>query len=300
MKPLILFLTGLICLVACSLPPGFVQDQPASFSQATPGLTSLSSAGGYCTIDPSTVNSPTIFENPADGFFKPAGESSTGSQSSTFLDTLEAGAGSSVTLLQEIHDLSAQRRADLLPAASGWLHRITLHFHSQVSPYPAWDNPTGKYQQEEWLSLDSQGFVHAHLKRAIHDPGKVDDYSLLLKAEWTNVYPDNQSSTRDAFPLDPNYGVYEQFSNLVEQGQTLNRATIYRDCWYQGEKYTTSDGQIVHAALFRPDHHTLRWIKTWQVSGGDITLIDSIDIVLEERLSRPPDDVLAVLAQSTP
>ncbi len=101
------------------------------------------------------------------------------------------------------------------------------------------------------------------IKRVVNDQGQAGEFSLLPGGAWTYVNLATQNSASSALPFDPNYGIYELFAYLLKQGQTLNKATLYKECWYQGEKYTISDGRIIHEALFKPDNHALRWIKIW-------------------------------------
>ncbi len=266
MKTITVVLIGLVWLTACSPAPSPIQAKSTPISQPTKGFPS------FPTTNLASTNTSAAL---------PAAPTST-------------------TLLQEIRDLSNQRRTDLVPAAAGWLHIVTRQFHSKDSLTSAWDNSSGQYQQEDWLSLDRQGQVLADIRRVVDDNGQSDELGLLTGGVWKSVAMAQQNSDRNTLPFDPNYGVYEQFAALVSQGLTINKSTLYKECWYQGEKYTITNGQVTHEVLFRPDHEALRWIKTWQVSAGNITLIDSIEVALEERLPNPPDDVLALVAQANP
>jgi len=305
-KHRILFLIGCLLLAGCSPFSGSNQTQSIPTFQPDSDLTSLTSNSPISTEVQGLVSTSSVFgKQPGElaansGEFPASDQDVYGSQSSSTVDTEIPVAAESAALLQEIQGLVAQRRADLIPAEQGWLHLITLQTKPKANSLVAGDKPDGMIQQEQWLLLDNQGKVRANIKRTLDSEGPADSFVLWESGEWINLPLATISTASSSLPFDPNYGIYELLAHLARQGQAFNRSTIYKDCWYQGEKYTVSDGRIVHEVLFRPDYHALRWIKTWELSSGAIVLVDSLEIALEERLSQPPDEILALVDQSTP
>jgi hypothetical protein len=261
LKPLLLLLTGLLLLGASEafirpkLPP-----TPAVFQ---PGIQ--------------------VFNNPA----LENGESSTLAASGVPVDAASA------VLVQEVHALVIQRQANLVPSAQGWLHLIIRRYQSTGDASTASRSPDDPLQLEQWLSLDAQGRVVAGVQRLLNAQG--DDAVFLSGGEWVSLPLAGFSAASSTLPFDPSYGLDQLVTQLVSQGQTFNKSLLYKECWYQGDKYTLSDGHTLHEIVVKPDTHALRWIKTWQVNDGGITLVDSLEIALEERLSQPPEDVQALV-----
>ena len=272
MKPLILFLIGCLVLESCSSIP---KSNPVLDKQPEESFT-ISGEPPFSNQDLSSDQSTTIAYSEA---------------------SIPA---SSITLVKEIQDLTALRQADLVPNASGWLHLIDRQFHTKVNPSSTFDDSGGELQLEQWLALDDQGRIRADIRRLLDNQGPAGDFNLLAGGDWINMPLAGFSANSNTLPFDSSYGIFELVTQLIRQGQTLNKSTLYKECWYQGEKYTLTDGQVTHEIVFRPDRHALRWIKTWQVSSGVITLLSSFEIALEERLSQPPDDILALVSQATP
>jgi hypothetical protein len=293
-------LIAFLWLVACSPFFGSDRDQPALTFQRGNDLSSAASNSPTSPEDQDTASACSIFGKRADGLVTIFGESQTGNQSSIVTNPEVPVAPGSTTLLQEIQDLVAQRQVDLVPAVPGWLHLIIRLTSSKTDPLSAWDISSGQIQQEVWLLLDNQGLVRADIRRTLHTLEPAGGFTLGESGEWINLNLAANNTARSTLPFDPNYGIYELLAHLVRQGQPLNKGTLYKDCWYQGEKYTITDGRIVHEVLFRPDYHALRWIKTWQVSSGVLTLVDSLEIALEERLPQPPAEILALVVPSAP
>lgn len=302
MKPFLLFLTGLLWLAACSPLPR--SSATKSVNPLQPGATLFSlaptSLASTEELPAAGAQASTEGQKPAAGLVTFAGEppadnqvSSTGGASDANTAVAPSTAGSDA-LLQEVSGLVAQRLADLVPAAPGWLHLITRQVLAKGDPQTNGETPQGEIDLEEWLSLDSRGVVRTEISRKLNEQGLPIEDTFMSHGAWADLSGDTSASQ----PYDPNYGVYPLLASLVQQGGTLNKGTLYRDCWYQGEKYTISDGKTTHEVLFRPDHHALRWIKTWLVDSGSVTLVSSLEIALEERLPQPPPDVLALAAKA--
>jgi hypothetical protein len=266
LKPLLLLLTGLLLLGASD---AFIKSKlPASPAAFQPGIQ--------------------VFNNPA----LEAGQSSTLAASGVPVDAASA------TLVQEIHTLVNQRRADLVPSTQGWVHLIIRRYQSTGDSSTASRSPDDPLQLEQWLSLDAQGRVVAGVQRSLSAQG--DDSVFLSGDKWVSLPLAGFSATSSTLPFDPSYGLDLLVTGLVSQGQTLNKSLLYKECWYQGDKYTLSDGHLLHEIVVKPDTHALRWIKTWQVNDGGIILIDSLEIALEERLPQPPQDIQGLAGQKIP
>ena len=206
---------------------------------------------------------------------------------------LPATTSQSAVLVQEIQALAAQRRADLVPSVIGWLHLIVRRVPAKAGNLSPSDSPAEQIQLEQWLALDEQGRVRANIQRVLDNPGpQAGELTWLSGGDWTSLPLAGFSQTSSTLPFDPNYGIDQLAVHLAGQGQTLTKSTLYKECWYQGEKYIFSDGQTIHEVLFMPYNHALRWIKTWQISAQGITLVESLEVALAERLPQPPDEIL--------
>ena len=215
---------------------------------------------------------------------------------STFIATTGVPVdSSSVTLVQEIRDLAAQNRVELVPSSPGWLHLILRREQPSTDSRAVSTASTSMLQFEQWLSLDAHGQVRVGIQRLLNYQGS--DATFLFGEAWTALPLTGFSSFSSTLPFDPVYGIDTLVAQLVSQGQTINKSLLYKECWYQGDKYTLSDGQMIHEIVVKPDSHTLRWIKTWQMKAGVITLVDSLEIALEERLPQPPEEILALTSQ---
>lgn len=305
-KQRILFLIGFWWLTGCSPFSGSNRTQSTPTFQPESDLTSLTSNNPIFTEVQKAASKSSVFGKHPEELATNSGESPVssqdlfGSQSSSIAEAEIPVAADSVALLQEIQSLVAQRRADLIPAEPGWLHLITYQTNPKANTSLTGNNPDGLIQQEQWLYLDDQGMVRADIRRTLNTKEPAGSFSLWESGKWINLPLSTISAASSSLPFDPNYGIYELLAKLTRQGLGLNKSTLYKECWYQGEKYTVSDGRIVHEVLFRPDYHALRWIKTWQLSSGSIILVDSLEIALEERLPKPPDEVLTLAGLTVP
>jgi hypothetical protein len=240
-------------------------------------------------IEFTPIHSPVVFRPSASVFH--SSELLT-NQSSFVATTGVPVDSSSVALVREVQSLAAQLRAELVPSSPGWLHLIIRREHSSTDSPALSNSSTPVLQLEQWLSLDSQGRVQVGVQRPLDYQGS--DATFLSGGNWLVLPLAGFTSSSSTLPFDPAYGIDTLVAQLVNQGQTINKSLLYKECWYQGDKYTLSDGQTIHEIVVKPDSHALRWIKTWQVNAGVITLVDSLEIALEERLPQPPEDILAL------
>ena len=302
---LILFLTGLLFLTFGSFS-GFSRPQSMLAFQPGTDLPILISPELDSPVDLDTTGPSSFTEEQPGELFKtgdapPVGSQAFSDEQSTTLASPGAPVdAASLALLKEIQDLAAQRQADLVPQAPGWLHLILRQFHTKAASLTTSTTSTEPLQLEQWLSLDDHGRVQAKFQRLLNDQSQSVDSIFLSGGSWTNLPLAGFSTTSSTLPFDPSHGLAELVGQLVSQGQTINKSLLYKECWYQGDKYTLSDGQTIYEIVVKPDSHALRWIKTWQINAGVVTLVDSLEIALEERLSQPPDDILALAGQASP
>lgn len=301
-----MFLIAILWLVACSPLSGSDRTQPALSFQQDNDLTSLASNSPTSTEDKDAASiisfSGILHDEAVTNFGKSLANSQDlfGSQNSRVADVQVPVDVTSAALLQEIYNIVTQRQADLVPSTPGWLHLITRRTNLKVNSLFIGDKSGGQIQQEQWLLLDSHGVVRADIRRTLSSQEPEGGFSLWESGEWINTHLATTDTVSSKLPYDPNYEIYNLFDKFVRLGYVLNKSIIYKECWYQGEKYTVSNGQIMHEVLFRPDYHSLRWIKTWDLSSGAIILVDSLEIALEERIPQPPDEILNVAGQLVP
>ena len=201
--------------------------------------------------------------------------------------------------LLEIQSLAVQRR-DKLTRQAGWLHIQTRNVQTDPDPLSPFATGLNQFEQNQWLELNGNGQVHQAIILITDEYGKTLQVSLFEDGSWNNLTVGAQSQVGAAFIFDPNYGFDELAARLVQQGETLNKSLLYKECWYQGEKYSISDGQLTHEAVFNTGYQTLRWIKTWKVTpDGDVSLADSLEVLVEERVPHPPAEVLTFLQQAS-
>lgn len=212
-------------------------------------------------------------------------------------EIMEPAEGSSAALLQEVSDLSEQRKADLT-AAPGWLHLLIRTTRTADNSLSNWWLPPGESEQENWLELDGSGKIITAVNRITKIAGQPDQVILLVDGTWRNLTLGAESPAQEKGPFDPNYGFYELAAQMVQQGHTLNKGILYQECWYVGEKYTIADGRTMQEAVFNPDKRSLRWVKTWHITAGVVKLVESTEIAIEERVAQPPADVLALLEKT--
>lgn len=206
----------------------------------------------------------------------------------------QADGSKTLLLLNELQILAAQRQTDLV-SQPGW-----LYFHSRIAgshqtTFANWGVDLDEYEQERWMLLDMSGKITMAVYRILDSEQQPLQVSVLKNGNWRNLTLGAESPADMNDPFDPNFGFYELADRLVQQGRQLHSDTIYHDCWYQGERYTISDGENYYEAVFNPGRRSLRWIKTWQISAGSIILVDSLEIMVEKRISEPPLDILPLL-----
>ncbi len=199
--------------------------------------------------------------------------------------------------LAEVRDLAARRRIDLAKQ-DGWLHIQTRNVQAHPDPLSPFAPGLSQFIQDQWLALDGNGQIQRAVRKITDESGKTLQVSLLEHGIWYNLTLGAQSQSETSASFDPNFGFDELAARMVQQGYALNKSLLYRDCWYQGDKYTITDGHLTHEAVFNTVYREWRWIKTWLVTPkGDVSLVDSLEIMLEERVPQPSADVLAFLEQ---
>lgn len=199
--------------------------------------------------------------------------------------------------LDEIRELNAARRADLT-GQPGWLHIQTRVTRGQADPFSAVGPGLESFDQEDWLRLDAVERVQQAVQRISVGGGPALEVRVLRDGNWQDLTRRSQSAGAGRAAFDPDYGFYELAGQLSAQGFALNKSLLYKECWYQGEKYTISDGHLQHEAVYNTGYRQLRRLNTWQIDSlGKITLVEGREILLEERVAEPPADVLALTQQ---
>ena len=211
-------------------------------------------------------------------------------------DMLKQDVEKTKTLLSEIQTLVEQRQADLL-SQPGWLYLRTRIAGAKASHLLSWGLDLEEYEQEDWLYLDDTGRIITAVRRFFGEEQQPLQVSLLKEGTWRNLTLNAVSPENTTVPFDPNYGYYELAARLVQQGRPLHTDIIYFDCWYQGERFTVSDGQNYYEAVFNPHRRSLRWLKTYRISEGAIVEVDSMEMMIEKRIPEPPADILALLEE---
>jgi hypothetical protein len=204
--------------------------------------------------------------------------------------------GTTSKLLQEIQELAWERRDDLV-AQPGWLYRRTRNENLAQDGPLNWQTVPNQYEQEEWLLLDGEGKIVSAISRILDDDQEPVQILLLKDGIWIDLTIGAISSAENDTLFDPNFGVSDLAVRLVEQGRQIHRNTIYHGCWYQGERYTISDGENYYEIVFNPHRSSLRWIKIYNIVEGSIILIDSLEMMIEEKITEPPADILAMLEE---
>jgi hypothetical protein len=217
---------------------------------------------------------------------------------SVTIDPMEREKETSKTLalLGEIQALTTQRQMDL-GSQPGWLYLRMRIAGTKNILFVDWSHQLERYEQEKWLYLDPSGKVLTAVLKILDENQQVLQVSLLKDGRWGNLTLGAESPAEDVATFDVNHGFYTLSAGLVGQGRQMHRDTIYHDCWYQGERYTISDGENYYEAVFNPDRMSLRWLKTWQISEGALVLVDSMEMMIEQRILEPPSDILALLSE---
>ena len=94
---------------------------------------------------------------------------------------------STITLVKEIQDITAQRQSILVPGAAGWLHLIVRQIHAQAGSSSSGDGSEQQVQLEQWLSLDEQGRIRADIRRILENQGQNPEFNLLAGGAWVNM-----------------------------------------------------------------------------------------------------------------
>jgi hypothetical protein len=204
----------------------------------------------------------------------------------------------STALLKELSALIERHKADF-HAKAGWLHLVTRHRK------PAEDEPSkettgsAQYTDEEWLLFDEQGITKTAVLRTYNEGGQTLRNRILINGFWSELTSSIEILPNPVSSFDLSDSFYQSAARLVMSGQRLNKGILYQNCWFIGDKYSISDGKYSHEGVYNPDNGQLRSVASWEMSDGNIVLIDSVEVVQEERISQPPSDVLALLSQKS-
>jgi hypothetical protein len=198
-------------------------------------------------------------------------------------------------LLDEIQELTERRKSDLSEA--GWLHIISRRSAGEGNPVEGAEELTPPYDQHEWLYLDESGQVTRAVVQVVDAVWRPLQTRVMVNGFWHDLSSGavSQVNSIDDFPL--GVGVYDQAKDLVGSDQQLNKQTLYQNCWYIGEQYTISDGKLMRYVVIDPDNAQLRAVKIMDISSGSFKMVDSLEVLKEERVSQPPDEVLAFFSQ---
>jgi len=202
--------------------------------------------------------------------------------------------GETQSLLDEIKILAEQRQTNLV-SQPGWLHLQIRKEGTEAVPLFDRGIRPDQYEQEEWIYLNEVGSVITGVKRMM-DGGQQLQVQVLGNGRWTDLTLHTMSPVESG-RYDSNFGFYDLANRLVERGRMLHTDTIYYGCWYQGERFTISDGQNYYEAVFNPHRGSLRWIKRYHIIDGAIVLVESMEMMVEERVDEPPSEILALLTQ---
>ena len=201
---------------------------------------------------------------------------------------------------------TTQRQQDLL-AQPGWLHRYTRHFvFSQKTPNSTAPAADFAYVLEGWYHINKAGQIDQAREHILDEAGSLlqsREYAAA-SGDWSVVgdLPFVVHLTDLSLPFDLDFG----FSRLAQsvspaEGQPehdLTRHTIYENCWYLGEEFILGlDGTAAQGfgaglvkinALFNPDTGKLRTLQIFELTPGDLRLVERIELAVEERQAEPP------------
>jgi hypothetical protein len=195
--------------------------------------------------------------------------------------------------LTEVALLAERWRASLL-AEPGWLY-LARQVERTLGLGPAWDALPEHYLEETWLLLGEPSAVQVAFRQERTEAGQVLQQSLYQDGSWRNLTLGAESTSSAGSLLEFDFGFSSLASRLQQAGSQLNRQTLYNNCWYIGEKYMIGEPPYSYAAVFNPDTGMLRQLATWKVTSGAVSLVSQIDVVAQERIAQPPDEVLALL-----
>jgi hypothetical protein len=180
-------------------------------------------------------------------------------------------------------------------AEPGWIHLIIRPDGSNTTDIT---RPEAESYEEGWYLLDDQAQVLSAIESLVDERGSIVQTFVFKNGSWWDV-----SNGETIIRGEPSYFkqgdiFYQQAGRLLEQGETLSSQTIYRNCWYIGEQYTISDGNLLREAVIDPAMGNLRALKTWQRNAKAIELVSGIDVLKEERVTSPPAEMVQLLEET--
>jgi len=203
----------------------------------------------------------------------------------------------SPALLQELSNLIERHKADF-QAKAGWLHLVTRHTVPAEAETSIETTGKSQYTDEEWLLFDEHGITTTAILRSYIEGGQTLRSRILTNGMWRDLTSGSEILPNPVSSFDLSDSFYQNVARLVTSGQQLNKGILYQNCWFIGDKYSISDGEYSHEGVYNPDNGQLRSLASWEISDGKIVLIDSVEVVQEERISQPPSDVLDLLTQN--
>ena len=180
-------------------------------------------------------------------------------------------------------------------AEPGWIHLIIRPDGSNTTDIT---RPEAESYEEGWYLLDDQAQVLSAIESLVDEHGNTVQTFVYKNGSWWDV-----SGGETIVRGEPNYFkqgdiFYQQAGRLLEQGEKLSSQTIYRNCWYIGEQYTISDGNLLREAVIDPAMGNLRALKIWQRNANAIELVSGIDVLKEERVTSPPAKMVQLLEET--
>ncbi len=218
----------------------------------------------------------------------PATPSASMAQTPIFL-AQEAGSS-----LAEVTRLAERWRNSLL-AEPGWLY-LKRQVERGDNFSSSWDALPDRYLEETWLLLGVNSTVQTAVRQESSEAGQVLQQSLYQGGTWRNLTLGAVSELAPGLLLELDYGFTTLAARLNEAGATLNRQTLYNNCWYIGEKYMIGEPPYSYAAVFNPDSGMLRQLAVWEVNSGAVALVSQVNVITQEKISQPPADVLSLIA----
>ena len=185
--------------------------------------------------------------------------------------------------------------SSVMLAEPGWIHLI-IRPDGTISTDIT--RPEAESYEEGWYLLDSQAEVLSAIVSLVDERGSTVQIFLYKNGSWWDV-----SSGETIIRGAPSYFkqgdiFYQQAGRLLEQGEKLSSQTIYSNCWYIGEQYTISDGNLLREVVIDPAMGNLRALKTWQRNDDAIELVSGIDVLKEERVNSPPAEMVQLLEET--
>lgn len=232
-------------------------------------------------------------ESPYSPFYQPGGASPDQPNAAS------AAGDAAQALLAEMQGLVAKRRAALLNGP-GWIYS---QFHSTTSTHCGGVIlPNGVFfpceiDEHDWYELNDRGEVVTVITRQYDPSANLFQESVTRGGVSRNFTFGSEITVPLTSTYDTDWGFVESAAAALARGGSLSQEDRFQMAATGQRSLLLVEGDTLREAVFDPLTGGLLSLSTWIKDADGFTQTDSVEILEEGRVDKPPADALALLDQ---